>query len=239
MTLSIIFHFLILGLYQLHSSQVRTWLIFSRSIITLVSDSCNPTFEYIFKLFLNQYSTCHYVRSPQFHNHPNGQPVLIIVLLTGWTISFPTYDLLSHSCFFAGSLNLSLPILYNSTQALPFSLLSYFYPLLVRLGCPVFLFSWNFSISLPQQCPLLVSKSHEIMQCVWIPCTSSQFLEDADHSLVNKWFESTGMNVLLICHMCFHRTRPTMKILALAFILALMLAMIVSIAEILKKNYSQ
>ena len=153
MTLSIIFHFLILGLYQLHSSQVRTWLIFSRSIITLVSDSCNPTFEYIFKLFLNQYSTCHYVRSPQFHNHPNGQPVLIIVLLTGWTISFPTYDLLSHSCFFAGSLNLSLPILYNSTQALPFSLLSYFYPLLVRLGCPVFLFSWNFSISLPQQCP--------------------------------------------------------------------------------------
>ena len=55
----------------------------------------------------------------------------------------------------------------------------------------------------------------------------------------NVWCVNERVNVLLIFHICFHRTPPNMKIFIFVFIMALILAMIVSILGILKNMFSK
>ena len=78
--------------------------------------------------------------------------------------------------------------------------------------------------------------------CFNCPCISSLFHQALEHSVMckcNVWCVNERVNVLLIFHICFHRTPPNMKIFIFVFIMALILAMIVSILGILKNMFSK
>lgn len=87
------------------------------------------------------------------------------------------------------------------------------HPFSFCLRCPFCLLLWHFLIFAPialiftYQCSLLIPKFHDVRWCGLVLIVNPVcFPKLWVLIFINKWLASTGMNMLLICHVCFHRT---------------------------------